>query len=212
MSIPAGAKLILNVHYHPTGETAVDPGTSFDIRFAKGAPQYLGQLLLMGNQFAQLLPGPNDSGDFPEFKIPAGAVGHTEELIFKLPSGIPELRLWSAGAHMHYVGVDMLLGLDRAAPEPGTGIEKECLIQTPNYNFEWQRGYGYDAAFEDLPTARGGDYLYLKCTYDNSMGNPHVAKALAEQGLDAPVDVFLGEETLDEMCLGVYGIAYSILP
>jgi hypothetical protein len=212
MNIPAGAKLVINVHYHPTGESAVDPGTSFDIRFATGAPLYLGELLLMGNDFAQLLPGPNDSNDFPEFRIPAGSVGHTEEIIFRLPSGVPELKLWSAGTHMHYVGVDMLLGLDRAEPEPGTGIDEECLLQTPNYNFEWQRGYRYDADFDDLPTARAGDYLYLKCTYDNSMGNQHVAAALAEQGLDAPVDVYLGEETLDEMCLGVYGIAYSIVP
>ena len=29
----------------------------------------------------------------------------------------------------------------------------------------------------------------------------------SEQGLDAPVDVYLGEETLDEMCLGVFGVA-----
>lgn len=212
MSIPAGAKLIMNVHYHPTGKTAVDPGTSIDIRYAKGSPLYIGELLLMGNQFAQLLPGPNDRDGFPEFRIPAGAVGHTEELIFRLPTGIPELRLWLAGTHMHYVGVDMLLGLDRAEPEPGTGIDEECLLQTPKYNFEWQRGYRYDANFKDLPTARGGDWLYLRCTYDNSMGNPHVAAALAERGLDAPVDVYLGEETLDEMCLGVYGIAYSLFP
>jgi hypothetical protein len=34
--------------------------------------------------------------------------------------------------------------------------------------------------------------------------------ALAEQGLDAPVDVFLGEQTLDEMCLGVVGFATPI--
>ena len=133
-------------------------------------------------------------------------------MVFRLPDSIPKLHLWLAGTHMHYVGTDMLLGLDRNEPEPGTGIDEECLIQTPNYSFEWQRGYDYDAKFEDLPTARGGDFLYMKCTYDNSMGNPYVVEALAEQGLDAPVDVFLGEETLDEMCLGVYGIAYSILP
>lgn len=55
-----------------------------------------------------------------------------------------------------------------------------------------------------------GDYLYLRCTYDNSMSNPYVVEALAQQRLDAPVPVFLGEETLDEMCLGVFGVAYSI--
>jgi hypothetical protein len=217
MNIPAGAKLVVNVHYHPTGETEVDPGTSLDLRFAQGNKQYLGQLLLMGNfssgsGLSGLQPGPNDSGDTPEFRIPAGAVGHTEEMLFRLPNSIPDLHLFQAGTHMHYVGTDMLLGLDRAEPEAGTGIDKECLIQTPHYDFEWQRGYDYDAKFEDLPTAKAGDYLYMKCTYDNSMGNPHVVEALAEQGLTEPVDVFLGEETLDEMCLGVYGIAYSILP
>ncbi|WP_146155932.1 hypothetical protein [Enhygromyxa salina] len=45
-----------------------------------------------------------------------------------------------------------------------------------------------------------------------ALGSEGVAAALAEQGLDAPVDVYLGEETLDEMCLGVFGIAYSIVP
>ena len=57
-----------------------------------------------------------------------------------------------------------------------------------------------------------GDYLYLRCRFNNSMSNPYVVEALGEQGLDAPVDVYLGEETLDEMCLGVFGIAYSITP
>jgi hypothetical protein len=216
MQIPAGAKLVMNVHYHPTGDVQVDPGTSVDFRYVTGAPQYFGQLLLMGNFSGPLgggmglQPGPNDSTDTPEFRIPAGAVGHTETMLFRLPPDIPELRLWSAGTHMHYVGTDMLLGLQRSEPEAGTGVTAECLIQTPHYNFEWQRGYSYDAAFDDLPTARGGDILYMRCTYDNSLGNPHVAAALAEQGLSEPVDVYLGEETLDEMCLGVYGIAYSL--
>jgi hypothetical protein len=33
------------------------------------------------------------------------------------------------------------------------------------------------------------------------MANPFVVKALNEQGLAAPQDVTLGEQTLDEMCL-----------
>ena len=68
----------------------------------------------------------------------------------------------------------------------------------------------YDAPLDQVPTAKPGDFLFMRCTYDNSMSNPYVVDALEEQGLDAPVDVFLGEETLDEMCLGVFGVAYSI--
>jgi hypothetical protein len=49
--------------------------------------------------------------------------------------------------------------------------------------------------------------LTFKCTYDNTMGNPKVVEALASQGIDTPHDVVLGENTLDEMCLGAFGIA-----
>jgi len=46
----------------------------------------------------------------------------------------------------------------------------------------------------------------MRCTYDNTLDNPDVRRALAEQGLDEPIDVHLGEEALDEMCLGLFGI------
>jgi hypothetical protein len=38
------------------------------------------------------------------------------------------------------------------------------------------------------------------------MQNPKVVAALREQNLTAPHDVSLGEQTLDEMCLGVYQV------
>ena len=218
MNIPAGSRLVLNVHYHPTSEAQVDADTSIDIRIEDDAPLYFGQLALIGNFGGSLgggmglQPGPNDSTDNPEFRIPAGASDHTETMIMRIPPQFPPLKVFGASPHMHYVGTDMLIGLDRAAPEPGTGIDEECLIQTPHYSFEWQRGFQYDAPLDEVPTAVPGDYLYLRCTYDNSMSNPYVVSALDEQGLDAPVDVFLGDETLDEMCLGVFGVAYSIVP
>ena len=48
----------------------------------------------------------------------------------------------------------------------------------------------------------------MRCTYDNTLNNPGVVEALGQQGLEEPVEVRLGEETLDEMCLGIYGIAF----
>jgi hypothetical protein len=195
-----------------------DPGTSLDIRFEKGAPLYFGQLALIGNFGGALgggmglQPGPNDTNGYPEFRIPGGVEDHTETMIFRIPTSFPPLKIWSAGTHMHYVGTDMLIGLDRVEPEEGTGIDKDCLVQTPHYSFEWQRGYAFDAPLDQVPTAKPGDYLYMRCTFNNSMTNPYVVDALAEQGLDAPVDVYLGEQTLDEMCLGVFGVAYSIVP
>jgi hypothetical protein len=86
----------------------------------------------------------------------------------------------------------------------GTQPAKECLLATPHYDFNWQRGYTYRQPFDALPTLKGGDKLRLRCTYDNSLGNANLVRALAEQRLSSPVDVRLGEETLDEMCLGAF--------
>ncbi len=206
--LTAGSRLIVNIHYHPTGAGAeVDPGTALDLKWHDGLPDFVSELFLIGNfEGFHLLPGPNDD-DGKEFRIPAGATAHTEEMFYEIDNGIPEIKIWSIASHMHYVGVDMLLGIQR--PDPGLlQPEKECLLQTPNYSFEWQRGYAYDVEFDQLPTFKAGDLLYLRCTYNNSMSNPYVVEALDEFGLDAPIDVYLGDETLDEMCLGVYGIAY----
>ncbi len=38
------------------------------------------------------------------------------------------------------------------------------------------------------------------------MSSEFVAEALSEQSMDEPVDVYLGESTLDQMCLGVFGL------
>jgi hypothetical protein len=110
---------------------------------------------------------------------------------------------------MHYVGTDMLVKLVHNDPV-GDEPDEECLVQTPNWDFGWQRAYAYDAPLDAVPQLRSGDELHMRCDYNNSMSNPFVVQALAEQGLDGPVDVHLGEETLDEMCLGVFGIAIKL--
>ncbi|MCA9713414.1 MAG: hypothetical protein H6713_14285 [Myxococcales bacterium] len=206
--LAAGSRLIVNIHYHPTGAgVEPDPGTALALKWYEGQPDNVSELFLIGNfEGYNLLPGPGDENG-KEFRIPAGAAAHTEEMFYEVDGGIPEIKIWSVASHMHYVGVDMLLGIQR--PDPGLlQPEKECLLQTPHYSFEWQRGYAYDAPFEQLPSFKAGDLLYFRCTYNNSMSNPYVVEALDERGLDAPVDVYLGDETLDEMCLGVFGIAY----
>lgn len=204
MLVPAGARLVMNIHYHPTGlGPEVDAETTLELDWHDERPAWASQLTLIGNfEGGPLQPGPGDRGG-PEFRIPAGAENHTEEMLFTVPDSIPEVRLWEVGTHMHYVGVDMIMGVRR-----GGGSETECLLQTPRYDFEWQRQYVYDGTLDEVPRVRAGDEIYLRCNYNNSLSNAHVADALAEQGLDAPVDVFLGEETLDEMCLGVFGIAF----
>ncbi len=211
MRVTAGSRIVLSVHYHPTGTEERDSTTSIHLRTFEGLPTYVGMLALLGNESSQgggLQPGPNDPGT-PVFKIPAGVTDHTEEMLIGLGNDIPELRVFGVTSHMHYVGTDMKIGVMHKNPGPGVP-EAECLVQTPRWDFAWQRLYGYDTDLESVPRVQSGDEVYLRCTYNNSMSNPFLARALSEQGLSEPQDVVLGESTLDEMCLGVFGVAVKL--
>ncbi len=206
------ALLLLDLHYHPIASTEVDSDTKVSLMLADTAPAYESRGALIGN-VEEPLETPEVSGALvqqpgethSEFVIPAGAQEHVEEMTFtfKVPDAA-DIRIYGAGTHMHYVGRNMRVTLTHAATN-----ETECLIETPSWDFNWQRGYAYDAsALTDLPTIKYGDVLHLRCQYDNTVGNGFVAAALKEQGLSAPVPVKLGEDTLDEMCLTGLGIIY----
>jgi hypothetical protein len=211
LKIPKGARLVLQVHYHPTTQSVADQ-TKFELKVLEGKPDYVAQVILLGNAKndqgpIKLLPGPDDPASGPAFVIPANAAKHTESMEVTLPDTIqgfplPTLKLAAVGTHMHWAGVDMKVEIERKNPTDGQPA-KECLVGTPKYDFNWQRGYAYAEPTEKLPTAGAGDKLRFTCTYDNTMNNNHVRKALAEQHIAAPTEIHLGEQTLDEMCLGV---------
>lgn len=213
-----GSRLVLQIHYHPQAVPSEDRST-IKLSFATTPPRWRALITLIGN-FDQpigpndgLMAGMNDRGR-PEFRIPAGADNHVEELAFTLPPTIdgfpiPLLKVLGVGTHMHYVGTDMKFEIEHAAPKPGEP-QRECMLHTPRWDFDWQRGYAYDVAVENAPEFRAGDRLMMRCIYNNSLSNPAVARALREEGLNEPHDVFLGEETLDEMCLSVMTLAYRL--
>jgi hypothetical protein len=209
--IPAGSRLVMQIHYHPLDQPSEPDATAFEFWTVEEPPVYESQIFLIGNfegpeRLGGLLPGPEDDGNI-EFRIPAGTPSHVESMTFRMPTNVPELMLWSVGTHMHYVGTDMKIDVERRTVQ-GDEPESECLVQTPRWDFNWQRGYVYDAPLDQVPRINRGDNLVMRCTYDNSPANPALARALSEAGLDAPIDVRLGEETLDEMCLGVFSLAF----
>ncbi|HHO51171.1 MAG TPA: hypothetical protein ENK18_09945 [Deltaproteobacteria bacterium] len=214
------ALVLLDIHYHPTGlGPETDAGTTLSLMLADAPPELISQTILLGN-FSERFESPFGIGDLlmqpgerePSFSIPAGAQEHVEEMTWEwiLLPGF-DLSVYGMGTHMHYVGRDMSVTLERAAPLPGEP-GSECLIQTPAWDFNWQRGYEYDAPFEELPVMRNGDVVRMRCVFDNSMSNGFVVDALSEQGLSEPVEVGLGEDTLDEMCLAAIAIVYPNFP
>ncbi|MEN9578984.1 MAG: hypothetical protein RJA70_1993 [Pseudomonadota bacterium] len=207
MPVKAGSKLVVQMHYHPTGAgVEVDDATTVQLDFVTQEPDFVAALYLLGNFDQENLPFAGGVGfglaTGPEFLIPAGAEAHVETNRYQLPGGafaLP-LHLWTIATHMHYVGTDMKISVERDAGD-------QCLLQTPMWDFNWQRGYYFDGPVTELPQLLPGDILQLRCTYNNSLTNPFVREALTDQGLKAPIDVRLGEATLDEMCLGVFGLA-----
>ena len=211
LKVPKNAKLVLQIHYHPTNGSVPDQ-TKFELKVIQGKPSYVAQVILLGNAAddkggIKLLPGPDDPATGPAFVIPANVPNHTESMEVTLPEMIqgfplPTLSIAATGSHMHWAGVDMKIEIERKNPSAGQPA-KECLLGTPKYDFNWQRGYAYDEPAEKLPTAAAGDKLRFTCKYDNTMGNKLVRKALAELHQASPAEIKLGEQTLDEMCLGV---------
>lgn len=294
MPIPAGAVYVLQMHYHPTGVSEEVDTVSIQLRTLADKPTWFALSALIGNMSHAeasgdgLQPGPNDPDGKVKFVIPAGATNHTESMRFTVPPAldgvkIPAFRIFGVASHMHYVGTDMKIEVDRKQPGAvpctedelapllscidtncgGVGLgglqdcvvdncagqylalpavcgdclaanvsvgtiegiaaacqeaseqvgppepANECLLQTPRWSFEWQRFYAYDLPIEELPTIGGGDRLSFRCTYDNTLDNEYVAEALEWLGLEAPIDVKLGETTLDEMCLVALQLLYK---
>jgi hypothetical protein len=208
------ARIVMQMHYHLVEESKQD-GTGLALRFGEDVPIQLVQVGLLGNANAPLeggnglQPGMNDGGSSPEFFVPAGEGAHLESMRFQPWNQSPrEMLTFQIANHMHYVGTDMRVWVERGSDAGGE--EDVCLLHTPEWDFDWQQFYAYDAGSGNAPTIYPGDAIWLECEYNNSLSNPAMKKALSEVGLEDPVDVSLGEGTLDEMCIVLLGQVFDI--
>lgn len=212
MTFGADDVIVVQMHYHPTGTSLEEDRSTIQMHFATSTPAWEYQIALVGNapSAPELLPDPDDRNGTPEFRIPADAKDHVESMRFVVPdTGGIEVPVLVVGTHMHYVGYDGRFWVERANPKASEKAD-ECFVQTPAWDFNWQRGYRYEGDISVLPTVSTGDVLGVECRYNNSMSNPFVVDALKQQGMSAPADVVLGEQTLNEMCLGVLGYLLPI--
>jgi len=202
------SKFVMQIHYHPAGVTNDIDFTKIDIRTTNVWPQKMYFVTAVGNAVGapNLEPGPGDNGT-PRFLIPANSANHTERMSVVLPDlgGDQELQLFSANPHMHLVGTHIQSKIVRPAAR-GNQPKEECLANG-GWNFDWQRTYIYDAPIADLPTIKGGDRIEVNCNWDNTLANPFVQRMLHDAGLPMqPIDIALGEQTTNEMCLEIFGI------
>jgi hypothetical protein len=209
--IAPGAKLVMQIHYHPAGRTHAPDRTGIDLRFSDQWPRRMYFVTAAGNSAAapNLLPGPGDL-DTPRFLIPRNTADHTEHMRITIPppkSGDPtDVRLFSVNPHMHLVGTHISAKLERPAAR-GTDPQTECLANG-GWNFDWQRTYQYDAPLDKLPSVAAGDVIDIQCKWNNTLDNPFVQRMLNDSNLPPqPIDISLGEQTTNEMCLEIFGLS-----
>jgi mono/diheme cytochrome c family protein len=208
--ITAGAKLLMQIHYHPAGRVQQPDLTALDLRTTENKPQRMYFILGFGGAGAapELLPDPDDRTSSPEFRIPANSPDHGEHMRFTVTGldGMTDVRFFSANPHMHLLGTHFAGRIERTSPPVGQPAS-ECLANG-TWNFDWQRTYVYDGSVDLLPTLQSGDVIDVQCRWDNTIENPFEQRALADQGLSAPVDVYQGEgQTTDEMCFENFGLS-----
>lgn len=198
VEVPPGSHVVLAYHYHSPGAGPYVDRSSVALRWRDEPTPWLGEFVLLG-----ITPSAPELTD-PPFLIPAGATGHRETIGVPWTDG--DAKVFSAATHMHYVGRDQIIGIQRPGQEPA---ESDCLLHTPDWDFNWQRFYDIDAPIQAMPTLTNQDTVWMDCEFDNTLDNPGVAQALNEQGLSEPLDIGWGEGSLDEMCLAMLGVAYE---
>lgn len=141
--LPAGADLLLQVHYSRNGATEKDR-SSIGLVFARHPPGREVVTMPIQNHY---------------FRIPPGAERHPASACYTFPEAV---HLTSMMPHMHLRGKDMLF---RAFYPDG---RTEVLLSVPNYSFNWQTTY-YLKKPVPLPA---GTRIEVTAHFDNSAKNP----------------------------------------
>ena len=146
--LPAGADLVLQVHYHPTGKPEQDR-SRVGLYFSE--PQ------------ADRLVGEIAIGDMT-LSIPSGSKQHRHVAEYTLPVDTLVLDVYP---HMHLLGRKI-----RVTAELPEGSKRE-LINVEDWDYAWQPRYVFRQPLR-LPA---GTRIVLECVYDNSTGNPYTANS-----------------------------------
>jgi hypothetical protein len=107
-------------------------------------------------------------------RIPAGARDARHSFSYPFPASVD---IHAVGLHMHTLGSAAALRIRRK------GGGADCLLDIPEWDFHWQQIY----RLRQAKPLNAGDNLELECRWNNTTGR----------------DVFWGEGTADEMCLGL---------
>jgi hypothetical protein len=179
LRMPAGAKLLLNMHYNLVmGDDSPDQ-TAIDF-MVESSVEREGQSVFVLDPTWPI-------GD--NMLIPAGdpSVVHEADFGTALLGGAVDV--YSVGMHIHTLATSGSVTIERA------NGDDDCLVDIPKWDFGWQLFYELQSGVR----IESGDRLWLRCEWDNSAGNQQVIDGEPR----TPVDVTWGEDTFDEMCMAI---------
>jgi hypothetical protein len=151
--IPAGADLLLQVHYTPDGKPRSDR-TRVGLQFARERPRRAILTLQLNNS---------------DFRIPPGDGNYRVRTAGTLPN---DALLLSLFPHMHLRGKAFEYAIT------ASGGQYETLLRVPRYDFHWQLNY----KLAEPRLLRAGTRLEATAWYDNSANNPRNPDPNAEVG------------------------------
>jgi mono/diheme cytochrome c family protein len=141
--VPAGAKLLFEVHYTPNGKEDKDR-SSVGVIFAKEPPEYAAESNILANMF---------------MKVPPKVANHKQEFTHTFKD---DVEILSFMPHMHLRGTAARYVLTRADGK------SEVLLNVPDWDFNWQSVY----TFAEPIKVGKGDKVVWQAWWDNSADNP----------------------------------------
>ena len=141
--LPAGSKLVFQIHYTPNGEATRDQ-VRLGLLLAKEPPRHVVRVTGIAN---------------PRLSIPSGADNHAESGAIPVPRPVGILGLMP---HMHVRG--KAFRFEATLPDGSS----RTLLDVPRYDFNWQLAYRY----AEPVTLPAGSRVKATGWYDNSSNNP----------------------------------------
>lgn len=142
--VPAGSKLVFQVHYTPIGTPQTDQSR---IGFVFADPESIEQEVVTTSVVQTKLNIPPEEGDYRTSAM--------------LPEELPDGYLLGLAPHMHLRGKSFRYTLI------GTDGSKDILLDVPHYDFNWQTGY----RLAEPRKLVAGSRILGEASFDNSAGN-----------------------------------------
>ena len=141
--IPAGSRLLFEVHYTPDGTEQTDR-SSVGIILAKKPPAHAVEMNILANML---------------FRIPPRTADYQGQMTYTFPA---DALVLSFMPHMHLRGISARYEL--TYPDGRT----ETILSVPDYDFGWQSGYRFE---KPLQVPKGSKLTWIG-HWDNSADNP----------------------------------------